>query len=114
MSYSIRLPASTILTILWLIVYVCVLLWLRFADIHTFQVKIGESNVASLGLFQKLEFIEIGRSTVFKEVHLQKQVNGAFHKHIQAIGESLTIGKYDEDPGYSNCAPSSQIESPIF
>lgn len=68
----------------------------RFAGICTFCVKIGESNAASLGLFQKLEFIVIGQSTVFKEVHLQRQVDGAFHESMLAIGEGLVIGEYDK------------------
>lgn len=39
-------------------------------DISTFIVKITESNVASISLFQSVGFMEAKRLAVFEEVHL--------------------------------------------
>ncbi|KAK1317115.1 hypothetical protein QJS10_CPA05g01011 [Acorus calamus] len=51
-----------------------VLMMMTFAikkfDIQRFRAKIGESNIASLNLFQKLGFEEISRSDIFKEAKL--------------------------------------------
>ncbi|XP_020555098.1 N-acetyltransferase 9-like protein isoform X2 [Sesamum indicum] len=49
-----------------------ILLMMAFAiesfGIHLFRAKIGESNEASLNLFQKLGFKETSRSEIFKEL----------------------------------------------
>ncbi|KAL2340377.1 hypothetical protein Fmac_008317 [Flemingia macrophylla] len=42
--------------------------------ITCFQVKIGESNGASLDLFQKLGFVETSYSSIFKEVRVELEV----------------------------------------
>ncbi|OIT31249.1 PREDICTED: N-acetyltransferase 9-like protein [Nicotiana attenuata] len=52
-----------------------VLMMMAFAvdnfKIHTFRVKIGELNQASLGLFQKLGFKETSYSKIFNEMTLE-------------------------------------------
>ncbi|PIN17528.1 putative phosphoglucosamine acetyltransferase [Handroanthus impetiginosus] len=52
-----------------------VLLMMAFAienfGIHVFHAKIGESNEASLNLFQKLGFKKISHSEIFKEITLE-------------------------------------------
>lgn len=45
--------------------------------IRTFRVQIGEDNGPSIGLFKKLGFIEVGRSEFFKEVHLERCLEGS-------------------------------------
>nr|KYP43029.1 N-acetyltransferase 9-like protein [Cajanus cajan] len=53
-----------------------VLMMMTFAikklGITSFQVKIGDSNGASLDLFQKLGFVETSYSSIFKEVSVFK------------------------------------------
>ncbi|KAH1099508.1 hypothetical protein AAZX31_13G012300 [Glycine max] len=55
-----------------------VLMMMTFAieklGINIFRVKIGESNGASLDLFQKLGFVQTSYSSIFKEVTLELQI----------------------------------------
>uniref|UniRef100_A0A7N0VLX8 N-acetyltransferase domain-containing protein n=1 Tax=Kalanchoe fedtschenkoi TaxID=63787 RepID=A0A7N0VLX8_KALFE len=55
-----------------------VLMMMAFAvdnfGIRLFRVKIGESNTASLSMFQKLGFVEVSRSEIFKEVTMELSV----------------------------------------
>ena len=43
--------------------------------VSRFQAKIGFANAASLALFQKLGYSEIGRSEVFKEATLELRID---------------------------------------
>ncbi|CAJ1964790.1 unnamed protein product [Sphenostylis stenocarpa] len=45
--------------------------------INIFRVKIGESNGASLDMFQKLGFVQTSYSSIFKEVTLELQITQA-------------------------------------
>uniref|UniRef100_A0A2P2J7W9 N-acetyltransferase domain-containing protein n=1 Tax=Rhizophora mucronata TaxID=61149 RepID=A0A2P2J7W9_RHIMU len=63
-----------------------VLMMMAFATekigIHTFRAKIGESNGASLKLFQKMGFKEVYYSEVFKEVTLELPLTNPKHEEI--------------------------------
>ncbi|KAI3440939.1 N-acetyltransferase domain-containing protein [Psidium guajava] len=66
-----------------------VLMMMAFAiknfGIHTFRAKIGESNRASLHLFQKLGFVESSHSEIFKEVTLELVVTKAKLEELQYL-----------------------------
>ncbi|XP_062027817.1 GCN5-related N-acetyltransferase 9 isoform X2 [Rosa rugosa] len=72
-----------------------VLMMMAFAvvnlGIHIFRVKIGESNGASLSLFQKLGFEETSRSEIFKEVTLELNVTKAKHEELLRLMGSLVM-----------------------
>ncbi|KAM5580442.1 GCN5-related N-acetyltransferase 9 [Rosa sericea] len=72
-----------------------VLMMMAFAvvnlGIHIFRVKIGESNGASLSLFQKLGFEETSRSEIFKEVTLELNVTKAKHEELLHLMGSLVM-----------------------
>lgn len=40
--------------------------------INKFVAKIGQDNIKSIGMFQKMKFEEIGRSEVFKEITFER------------------------------------------
>lgn len=65
--------------------------------VSKFVAKIGESNAASLALFQrKLGFVEVGRSAVFKEVTLALPVaSGEVAAQLAHRGAALQLGTYD-------------------
>ncbi|KAK1269340.1 hypothetical protein QJS04_geneDACA005250 [Acorus gramineus] len=71
-----------------------VLMMMAFAikkfDIQRFRAKIGESNVASLNLFQKLGFEEVSRSGIFKEVTLELEVKLNHEEQLRGIRDSTT------------------------
>ncbi|KAG8387219.1 hypothetical protein BUALT_Bualt03G0230500 [Buddleja alternifolia] len=72
-----------------------VLLMLAFAvknfGICVFRAKIGESNEASLNLFQKLGFKETSHSGIFKEVTLELQITESKSDELhQLIGNVVT------------------------
>eukprot|EP00882_Tetradesmus_deserticola_P026708 GHRQ01029488.1.p1 GENE.GHRQ01029488.1~~GHRQ01029488.1.p1 ORF type:complete len:203 (+),score=48.91 GHRQ01029488.1:267-875(+) len=68
----------------------------KFLRVTKFRVKIGENNAASLALFgTKLGFVEVSRSTVFKEVTLELAVEGAVRQQLQDRAEQLQLGVYD-------------------
>ncbi|KAE9588940.1 hypothetical protein Lal_00012633 [Lupinus albus] len=50
--------------------------------INVFQVKIGESNEASINLFKKLGFVQTSHSNIFKEVTLEFQVTEPKNKEM--------------------------------
>lgn len=66
-----------------------VLMMMAFAiknfGIHTFRAKIGESNRASLHLFQKLGFVKSSHSEIFKEVTLELVVTKAKLEELQYL-----------------------------
>ncbi|KAL3714626.1 hypothetical protein ACJRO7_006517 [Eucalyptus globulus] len=66
-----------------------VLMMMAFAmknfGIHTFRAKIGESNRASLHMFQKLGFVESSYSEIFKEVTLELDVTKAKQEELQCL-----------------------------
>jgi len=64
--------------------------------IRTFRVQIGEGNEASIGLFRKLGFGEVGRSKFFKEVHLELALEGEKLEQTLKDGEGLRQTLYDE------------------
>lgn len=72
-----------------------VLMMMKFAvdnfKIHTFRVKIGESNQASLSLFQKLGFKESSYSKIFNEMTLELPMTESkiFELH-QLVGNMVT------------------------
>ncbi|XP_073024789.1 GCN5-related N-acetyltransferase 9-like isoform X2 [Primulina eburnea] len=72
-----------------------VLLMMEFAvknfGILIFRAKIGESNDASLNLFQKLEFKKTSYSEIFKEVTLELRITESQNKELhQLIGSAVT------------------------
>ncbi|XP_019158756.1 PREDICTED: N-acetyltransferase 9-like protein [Ipomoea nil] len=72
-----------------------VLLMMAFAvekfGIHTFRAKIGESNKASLSLFQKLGFVQTSYSQIFSEVTLELPITQAKGKELhQLISNAVT------------------------
>lgn len=50
--------------------------------IHSFRVKIGDSNEGSLNLFKKLGFEETSYSEIFKEVTLELKVTKSKHEEL--------------------------------
>jgi hypothetical protein len=69
----------------------------KFLRVTKFRVKIGENNAASLTLFsEKLGFVEVSRSVVFKEVTLELAVEGTVAQRLQEAGEQLKLGLYDD------------------
>lgn len=66
-----------------------VLLMMAFAvktfGILIFHAKIGESNDASLNLFQKLEFKKTSYSEIFKEVTLELQITESKNKELHQL-----------------------------
>ncbi|XP_009774833.1 GCN5-related N-acetyltransferase 9 [Nicotiana tabacum] len=72
-----------------------VLMMMAFAvdnfKIHTFRVKIGELNQASLGLFQKLGFKETSYSKIFNEMTLELSMTESKICELhQLIGNMVT------------------------
>ncbi|XP_055810738.1 uncharacterized protein LOC129880641 [Solanum dulcamara] len=72
-----------------------VLMMMTFAvdnfKIHTFRVKIGESNQASLSLFQKLGFKETSYSKIFNEVTLElPMTESKIFELRQLVGNMVT------------------------
>lgn len=72
-----------------------VLLMMAFAaknfGILIFRAKIGESNDASLNLFQKLEFKKTSYSEIFKEVTLELQITESKSNELrQLISNTVT------------------------
>eukprot|EP00775_Hariotina_reticulata_P012646 gene12646-12774_t len=63
--------------------------------ITKFRAKIGESNIASVALFQKLGYKEVSRSSVFREVTLELPVNGQFKQQLAALASGMTLADYD-------------------
>ncbi|KAL9457374.1 hypothetical protein AB3S75_006423 [Citrus x aurantiifolia] len=57
--------------------------------IHVFRAKIGESNGASLRLFQKLGFEDISYSEIFKEVTLELPVENAKREELLVLTGNL-------------------------
>ncbi|KAK7401222.1 hypothetical protein VNO78_12545 [Psophocarpus tetragonolobus] len=60
--------------------------------INIFQVKIGESNGASLDLFKNLGFVQTSYSSIFKEVTLELQITQA--KKEEMLGLMGTVIKH--------------------
>ncbi|KAM7498410.1 hypothetical protein LguiA_022824 [Lonicera macranthoides] len=72
-----------------------VLMMMNFAvenfGIHSFRVKIGESNEASLNLFRKLGFKESSYSEIFKEVTLELPISKPnCEELLQLVGKMVT------------------------
>ncbi|XP_020555099.1 N-acetyltransferase 9-like protein isoform X3 [Sesamum indicum] len=72
-----------------------ILLMMAFAiesfGIHLFRAKIGESNEASLNLFQKLGFKETSRSEIFKEVTVELPITESKSEELhQLIRNTVT------------------------
>ncbi|XP_054815376.1 uncharacterized protein LOC129315584 isoform X1 [Prosopis cineraria] len=53
--------------------------------INIFRAKIGESNAASLTMFQKLGFVQTSCSNIFKEVTLEFKVTQPKHEEMLAL-----------------------------
>lgn len=68
---------------------------LQVLNISKFRAKIGESNGASLALFERIGYQEVSRSAVFKEVTLELPVEGEAKSRLQAVGKKLQLGLYD-------------------
>ncbi|KAJ4977005.1 hypothetical protein NE237_002111 [Protea cynaroides] len=72
-----------------------VLMMMAFAvknfEIHTFRVKIGESNMASLNLFRKLGFEDASYSEIFKEVTLELSVKKPKAEELQCLYGNLIM-----------------------
>ncbi|KAM7271128.1 hypothetical protein ACFE04_030342 [Oxalis oulophora] len=62
-------------------------------DIHLFQVKIGDSNEASLNLFKKLGFEESSHSEIFKEVTLVLQITSEKQEEFLKFAGNVTCVK---------------------
>lgn len=62
--------------------------------IRTFRVQIGEDNAASIALFTKVGFQEVGRSDYFKEVHLELAVEGDLLEQMLDEGSKLKRSVY--------------------
>lgn len=56
----------------------------QYLNIKTFVVKVGESNEKSLRMFGKMGFQETSRSSVFKEVTLQKSVDDSWIQFLES------------------------------
>ncbi|CAL0323228.1 unnamed protein product [Lupinus luteus] len=57
--------------------------------INVFQVKIGESNEASINLFKKLGFVQTSESNIFKEVTLEFQVKEPKNEEMLSLMSSV-------------------------
>ncbi|XP_073147999.1 GCN5-related N-acetyltransferase 9 [Henckelia pumila] len=72
-----------------------VLLMMAFAvkkfGILIFRAKIGESNVASLNLFQILEFKKTSYSEIFKEVTLELRITESTSKELHQLIGTTTV-----------------------
>uniref|UniRef100_A0A1A9X1K1 N-acetyltransferase domain-containing protein n=1 Tax=Glossina brevipalpis TaxID=37001 RepID=A0A1A9X1K1_9MUSC len=66
----------------------------KYLNVKKFVAKIGIDNVASIRMFQKIEFQEEARSKVFNEVTLYRRVNEKWLKWLdgQAIARGPSIG----------------------
>jgi hypothetical protein len=60
--------------------------------INKFRAKIGETNTPSLQLMKKLGFVEVSRSSIFKEVTLELPVAG---DRLAAAAAQLQTMHYD-------------------
>lgn len=43
--------------------------------VNKFVAKIGQDNLKSINMFQKMKFDEVGRSEVFKEITFERQIS---------------------------------------
>ncbi|KAL5277192.1 NAT9 family protein [Megaselia abdita] len=66
----------------------------EFLKIQKFCVKIGELNEKSLKMFSKLGFEETSRSTVFKEVTLDKSVDNSWIEFLDNNGGNWDVKSY--------------------
>lgn len=64
-------------------------------EITCFQAKIGLSNQSSLGLFRKLGYTEISRSSIFNEATLHLKVNGVVKAELDKQTDKFQVGHYD-------------------
>lgn len=70
---------------------------MAYAVVHLgmkgFRAKIGEGNVASLSMFvDKLGYVEVGRSSVFKEVTLERKLDDV----LAEMGKQLKVSRWRE------------------
>lgn len=60
-----------------------------------FRAKVGEANGASLALMAKLGYAEVSRSSIFKEVTLELEVQGEAQQRLAAAAAVLATAAYD-------------------
>eukprot|EP00271_Cylindrocystis_brebissonii_P023280 TRINITY_DN9580_c0_g2_i2.p1 TRINITY_DN9580_c0_g2~~TRINITY_DN9580_c0_g2_i2.p1 ORF type:complete len:139 (-),score=17.94 TRINITY_DN9580_c0_g2_i2:152-511(-) len=66
-------------------------------SVHTFRAKIGETNSASLRLFQSLGYEEVSRSHVFSQVTLELTASSrAMEENVKNVG-LLNILPYEHE-----------------
>jgi len=72
------------------------LLGIESLNVHKFIAKIKETNTPSLSLFQKkLKFVEFSRSSIFKEVTLQFEVNTDMREFIFSHTKNIIVTNYE-------------------
>lgn len=62
--------------------------------VQEFVAKIGYDNAVSQNLFKKLQFDELSRSDVFKEITYKRTVDDDWTKWLTAETESYKIDEY--------------------
>lgn len=63
--------------------------------VHCFRAKIGFSNTGSLALFQKLGYLEVGRSEVFREVTLELHIGQDNSSLYRETLQRASTSEYD-------------------
>jgi hypothetical protein len=63
--------------------------------VNKFRAKVGESNTPSLNLMRKLQFCEVSRSSIFKEVTLELPVVGASAERLAEVAAAMQTCTYD-------------------
>ncbi|CAD5114412.1 DgyrCDS3544 [Dimorphilus gyrociliatus] len=58
---------------------------IRRLNVRKYSVKIGQENVKSIRLFEKLGFVLVGKSDVFREVELRLDVNSEMENILKEL-----------------------------
>lgn len=69
--------------------------WMQ--GVKGFRAKIGCSNTISLNMFEKLDFREVSRSSVFDEATLECFITESNAAYWTEAGLQLTIQEFPED-----------------
>ncbi len=65
-------------------------------QVRCFRAKILESNAPSIALFESMGFLEVKRVAVFKEVHMELQVEREVAEMLANAAGELVYRQYDE------------------
>lgn len=64
-----------------------------------FRAKIGEANAPSIALMNKLGYVEVSRSSIFKEVTLELPVEGEAAARLAGVAAAMQTAAYDAEEG---------------